>query len=142
MTTFVDKYFVNMEALLKPIADSIQTSMKLAINNYPPFNLKKTEDGAYVIEMAVAGFAKQDITVELDGDRLVIKGNASNTDESSRSQFFHQGLAMRPFTRTFGLSDEIEIKNAELINGILRIVMDQLVQEPKKPTKIEVNEVK
>lgn len=109
------------------------------IPNYPPYNIKKTDENTYVIEMAVAGFGKQDIEVNVAGDTLTIKGNASqDTDEDDKTLFFHQGLAMRPFTRVFNLNDNVEVKNAEMINGILKVALEHIIPEHKKPKNIEV----
>lgn len=109
------------------------------IPNYPPYNIKKTDENTYVIEMAVAGFGKQDIEVNVAGDTLTIKGNASqDTEEEDKGVFFHQGLAMRPFTRVFNLNDNVEVKNAEMINGILKVALEHIIPEHKKPKNIEV----
>lgn len=109
------------------------------IPNYPPYNIKKTDENTYVIEMAVAGFGKQDIEVNVAGDTLTIKGNAKqDTDEEDTHMFFHQGLAMRPFTRVFNLNDNVEVKNAEMLNGILKIALEHIIPEHKKPKNIEV----
>ena len=109
------------------------------IPNYPPYNIKKTDENTYVIEMAVAGFGKQDIEVNVAGDTLTIKGNAKqDTDEEDNHMFFHQGLAMRPFTRVFNLNDNVEVKNAEMLNGILKIALEHIIPEHKKPKNIEV----
>lgn len=109
------------------------------IPNYPPYNIKKTDENTYVIEMAVAGFGKQDIEINVAGDTLTIKGNASqDTDEEHKAVFFHQGLAMRPFTRVFNLNDNVEVKDAEMINGILKVALEHIIPEHKKPKKVEV----
>ena len=109
------------------------------IPNYPPYNIKKTDENTYVIEMAVAGFGKQDIEVNVAGDTLTIKGNAQqDTDEDDKTMFFHQGLAMRPFTRVFNLNDNVEVKNAEMLNGILKVALEHIIPEHKKPKNIEV----
>ena len=109
------------------------------IPNYPPYNIKKTDENTYVIEMAVAGFGKQDIEVNVAGDTLTIKGNAKqDTDEEDTHMFFHQGLAMRPFTRVFNLNDNVEVKNAEMLNGILKNALEHIIPEHKKPKNIEV----
>jgi molecular chaperone IbpA len=109
------------------------------IPNYPPYNIKKTDENTYVIEMAVAGFGKQDIEINVAGDTLTIKGNAKqDTEEEDKSVFFYQGLAMRPFTRVFNLNDNVEVKDAEMINGILKVALEHIIPEHKKPKKVEV----
>lgn len=110
------------------------------IPNYPPYNIKKTDENTYVIEMAVAGFGKSDIEINVAGDTLQIKGNAhQDTDaEDEKHVFFHQGLALRPFTRMFNLNDQVEVKNAEMINGVLKIALERIIPESKKPRKVEI----
>jgi len=106
------------------------------IPNYPPYNIKKTDENTYVIEMAVAGFGKQDITIETADDKLVIKG-ATTADETDADTLY-QGLAFRPFTRMFTLNDQVEVKNAEMINGLLKVVLERIIPESKKPKTIEI----
>jgi molecular chaperone IbpA len=107
------------------------------IPNYPPYNIKKTEENTYVIEMAVAGFGKSDITIETEGDKLVIKGNVEQ-DETEAQQTLYGGLAFRPFTRMFTLNDQVEVKNAEMVNGLLKIALERIIPDSKKPTQIEI----
>ena len=108
------------------------------IPNYPPYNIKKTDENTYVIEMAVAGFGKQDIEINVAGDTLEIKGNASSEQEDENSIFYHQGLAMRPFTRNFKLNDQVEVKNAEMLNGMLKVALERIIPESKKPRSIDI----
>ena len=93
---------------------------KAASDGYPPYNIKKLDDKHYTIELAVAGFAKSDIDIELEGSTLTIKGSASEAEGNT----IYQGIANRAFKREFKLSDTMVIKNAELINGMLKIVLD------------------
>jgi molecular chaperone IbpA len=106
------------------------------IPNYPPYNIKKTGDNTYTIEIAVAGFGQSDIDIEIDGGRLVVKGNVASKDEAS--DFIFQGIANRAFTRAFALNDQVEVKDAELFNGMLKIALERMVPEEKKPKKVQV----
>jgi len=126
----IDKFFVGYDKVFDRLREFHDTATK-NIPNYPPYNIKKTEDNQYVIEMAVAGFGKQDIVIETEGDKLVIKGNAeADTDESADT--LYQGLALRPFTRAFTLNDQVEVQNAEMINGLLRITLERLIPESQR----------
>lgn len=144
-----DRFFVGFDPLVKKLTEAAEQTVKLA-QNYPPYNIKKIDDNKYTIEMAVAGFARQDIELELSGSNLSIKGNVKQgepVEQDSKGEWtwptvLYQGLAMRPFTRQFTLADNVEIKNAELLNGILKIVLEAIIPEEKKPVKIEVKEVK
>lgn len=106
---------------------------------YPPYNIKKTSDNTYVIEIAVAGFAKQDIEITLEDNMLRINGNTKSAEDDNNYLF--KGIAERPFSRTFTLADTVEIKNAEIINGMLRIWLDNVIPE-KKARKVEIREPK
>lgn len=142
-----DRFFVGFDPLVKRLSEVAEKSAKLA-QNWPPYNIKKIDENKYTIEMAVAGFSKQDIEVELAGSNLIIKGNIQQgepAEQDSKGEWswpsvLYQGLAMRPFTRQFTIADNVEIKNAELLNGILKIVLEAIIPDEKKPVKIEVKD--
>ena len=142
-----DRLFVGFDKVADKLADvSYQTAK--ATSNYPPYNLKKIDENKYIIEMAVAGFGKQDIEVEIADDKLFIKGNVQSGEPSEQDStgdwtlplVLYQGLAMRPFTRTFSLADNVEISGASLLNGILKITLEAIIPEHKKPKKVEIND--
>ena len=106
--------------------------------SYPPYNIKKTGDDTYVIEMAVAGFGKSDIEITLEDNILKIFGSVNGNEEPEENYIF-RGIAERPFRRIFTLEDTVEIKNAELMNGMLRIWLDNFVKK-KKTKKVEITD--
>lgn len=112
------------------------TNTTRAATGWPPYNIKKVEDNKYVIELAVAGFSKSEIELELKENTLTISGR-TNSDEST---YLYKGIADRSFSRTFNLADTVEIKNAELINGMLRIWLENIIPESRKPKKIEIQD--
>jgi molecular chaperone IbpA len=93
---------------------------------FPPYNIRQVSDSKYVIEMAVAGFAKTDIELTLEGNKLVVTGKAQ--DEEAPETFLHKGIANRGFSREFTLADKVEIENAELANGMLKIGLANMVK--------------
>lgn len=103
---------------------------------YPPYNIRKIDENKYSIEMAVAGFGKQDIDIEMADGVLTIKGS-TKTDEDN---FIYKGIADRAFTRSFTLADSVEVKNADLINGMLKIWLERFIPEEKKPRKVDITE--
>lgn len=103
---------------------------------YPPFNIRKIEDNKYVIEVALAGFDKSNVEVTIEGNKLVVKGNAGETNTSSGT-YEWRGIANRAFTRTFPLLDNLEVKTAEFVNGLLTINLESLAQV-SKVLKVEV----
>jgi molecular chaperone IbpA len=132
----IDKFFVGFEEQFNRLA-KLHDDVTKDIPNYPPYNIKKTGENTYVIEMAVAGFARQDIEIEFVDDKLIVRGN---TTEDTNSDYIFKGIANRAFTRTFALNDQIEIKDAGLFNGMLQIALERIIPEHKKPKKIEVKE--
>lgn len=107
------------------------------VPNWPPYNIKQVKDNKYVIEMAVAGFAKQDIEVTLEGNKLVIKGEAKDSDTEN---YLWKGIANRAFQRTFTLNDAIEIKDAEIANGMLKVWLQSMYQAQENIKKITIKE--
>jgi molecular chaperone IbpA len=138
-TSNFDRFFVGADAIAKNLRENAEWMANNAAASYPPFNLKKTDENKYVIEMAVAGFAKQDIELTLEDNKLLIKGKASadsNGDETT--SYLHKGIADRGFTRQFTLADNVEINNANLINGMLKVWLEHVIPESKKPKKIDI----
>jgi molecular chaperone IbpA len=125
----LDKFFVGYDRVFDRLRE-FHDEVAKNIPNYPPYNVKKTAENTYVIEMAVAGFGKTDISIETEGDKLVIKGNAENDEKDVDT--LYQGLALRPFTRMFTLNDQVEVQNAEMINGLLRITLERLIPESQR----------
>ena len=138
-----DQFFVGFDHLLDR-AFKVQDEIGKVIPNYPPYNVRKVDDNHYVIEMAVAGFDNQDIDITMEDDKLIIKGSVK-TDVSDNGaadlfggEYLFKGIGMRSFTRSFALSDYVEVKDAEMFNGMLRVMLERMIPEHKKPKKIEV----
>lgn len=129
-----DKLFVGFDDTYNRIT-KLHDDLTKNIPNYPPYNIKKVDDNRYVIEIAVAGFSKSEIEVEFADDKLIVRGNAKDDDTSD---WLYKGIATRNFTRTFALDDKIEIKGAALVNGMLKIALEKIIPDHKKPKKIEV----
>jgi molecular chaperone IbpA len=127
---------VGFEPMLKRLKDLGETLPK--VPTYPPYNIRKVDDNKYVIELAVAGFGKQDIELELQDGVLTIKGQTSANNEAT--EFLFKGIADRSFTRQFTLADTVEVKNADMLNGMLRIWLERFIPEEKKPKKIDIAE--
>ena len=132
-----DKFFVGFDDTYNRIT-KMHDDLTKNIPNYPPYNIKKVDDNTYVIEIAVAGFSKSEIEVEFADDKLIVRGNAQ---DDAGSDWLYKGIAARNFTRTFALDDKIEIKDAALVNGMLKIALEKIIPEHKKPKKIEVKDV-
>tara|TARA_B100000508_G_scaffold104029_1_gene82333 strand:+ start:808 stop:1260 length:453 start_codon:yes stop_codon:yes gene_type:complete len=129
--------FIGFDEILNEAKAAVIETAKLA--KYPPYNIKKIDEGKYLIEMAVAGFGKQDLEVFLDGNKLTIKGNLNEKDV--KYDTIVQGIAARAFTRDFKVRNSVEISNAELLNGILKVYLDAITPE-KDVVKVDIKEGK
>ena len=130
-----DKFFVGYEPMLKRFEEA-QTTLAKVIPNYPPYNIVKVDENKYVIEMAVAGFGKNSLDLEFQDGTLVISGNSALNDEDS--EYLYKGIADRSFTRKFSLADTVEIKGADLVNGMLKVWLENIIPDSKKPKKIDI----
>lgn len=139
-----DRFFVGFDKVAEKLSKIAEQSVKLA-QNYPPFNVTKVDENKYTIELAVAGFGKQDLDIEMSNGTLIIKGNVASDDKEAGNIFptyIWKGVSNKPFTRQFTLADNIEIKGADLVNGILKIWLEALAPEKDLGKKIEINEKK
>lgn len=130
-----DKYFVGFDDSYNKLT-KLHDDITKHIPNYPPYNIRKVDSNKYVIELAIAGFSTQDIEITLEDNKLIISGKAQDDNEN----FLFRGIANRAFTRTFAIDDNIEINDAAMLNGMLRIALERIIPEHKKPKKIEVKE--
>ena len=103
-------------------------------DNYPPHNVVKVDDENFVIELAVAGFSEEDISVEVQDGILLVKGQKDDEDR----EFAHKGISSRKFEKSFRLSEFVVIDGADLVNGILVVNARVEVPEERRPRKIEI----
>ena len=110
-------------------------------NNYPPHNILKLEENEYAIQLAVTGFDKSEISVTVEDNVLIIKGESMTTDYLAE-QYLHRGLATRDFAKEFPLAEHIEVHGAEIKNGMLTVKLIRNVPESAKPKVIDIVDVK
>ena len=106
--------------------------------SYPPYNIEKTDDDAYRISIAVAGFAADDLTVEVKDGALVVSARKSEDDESERT-YLHRGIATRAFERRFQLADHVRVTGASHADGMLHVDLVREVPEALKPRRIAIS---
>ncbi|MGE0597382.1 MAG: Hsp20 family protein [Hyphomonadaceae bacterium] len=104
---------------------------------YPPFNIEQTAEDGFRIELAVAGFSEDDLTIEFKQNTLLVSGHKPPAEETRR--FVHRGIAERNFERRFGLADHVRVHNAKLENGLLTIDLVRELPEALKPRTIQIN---
>ncbi|MBI1251206.1 MAG: Hsp20 family protein [Alphaproteobacteria bacterium] len=107
---------------------------------YPPFNVEQVDDNAFRIELAVAGFAQDDLAIEYKQNTLIVAGKRTQPDDGRT--FLHRGIAERSFERRFSLADHVRVDSAKLENGLLTIDLVRELPEALKPRKIEIGAAK
>ena len=106
--------------------------------SYPPYNIEKLGDDAYRITMAVAGFGEGDLTIEAKENTLTVKGAKAETSEKD-AEFLYRGIGSRAFERRFQLADHVEVKGANLENGLLHVDLVREIPDAMKPRTIAIN---
>jgi molecular chaperone IbpA len=124
-----DKFFDDVEKLLS-------MDVQKTVSNFPPHNIIKLDESRYVVELAIAGFAKDEIEISVEDGKLTVKGERK--EKETEVQYIHRGIGTRSFTKTLTIADTIEVKGAEFKDGILRIGLENIIPEHKKPRKIEI----
>lgn len=125
-----DPFFIGFDRVLDRMKDATPGQ-----NNYPPYNIVKTDEDSYAIELALAGFNDDEITIEVKDGVLSVEGRK---DEETETKYLHKGISARHFRRTFTLADTIVVGGAEFNNGILTIGLENVIPEEKKPRKIAI----
>jgi molecular chaperone IbpA len=137
----IDKYFVGADKIIQTLSKA-HDSVSKTIPGYPPYNLVKVDENKYCIEMAVAGFGKNNLDIEVANGSLIIKGGFTADDEVNETEnpvsYLYKGIADRAFTRKFTLADTVEVKNAELFNGMLKLWLENIIPDSKKPKKVNI----
>ena len=119
--------------------DRMLESTERYSTNYPPYNIKRVNDTDYRIEVALAGYSKDDIEVELKDSALTVRNKSKEkTVDEKGNGVIHKGISTRQFERAFTISEDIKVKNAELKNGLLTIDLERIIPDEKKPRLIDI----
>ena len=119
----IDRYSIGLDRIF----DSFNTIQQDV--NYPPYNLVKVDENTFSLELALAGFAEDEVKVYTENSQLVVEAAKADTDQR---EYVHRGLAARSFTRTWTLSDDVEVKEVKFENGILAVALVRIVPENHK----------
>ena len=112
----------------------------LVKNNYPPYNIRKAGKDKYAIELAIAGFNKNDVEVEFEDNLLTVKTKKiDKTVEKDGDEIIHKGISQRSFSRSFTIADDVKVDGAELKDGLLTIDCEKIVPEQKKKKLIPIS---
>ena len=109
-------------------------------SNYPPYNIRKTGKDNYAIEVALAGFSKEDVEVEFEDKLLTVKTKEvdKTQDQNSDGEIIHKGISQRHFARSFTIADDVKVGEAKLKDGLLTISCERIIPEHKKRKLIEI----
>lgn len=110
-------------------------------NTYPPYNIELLADDKYRITMAIAGFSKEDVTIEVQENTLSISGKLNQTQtQDEKRKFLHRGIGESEFERKFQLGDHVKVIGADLENGLLNVDLERIIPEAKKPKRIAIGQ--
>jgi len=127
---------VGIDRLFDRLMHQVDTASS---TNYPPYNILKTGDNTYKIEVAVAGFTQGEVTVTVNEGNLIITGEKSETEFPEGVTYEYQGISARRFIRTFTLADYVEVTDAVSRDGILTVKLERQVPEAMKPKTIAIS---
>ena len=130
----IHKFAVGFDHVLDELLR--QTSAQTG-TNYPPYNIVKYSDDKFAIELAVAGFKDDDIDITVEKNQLTIKGEKIVSSEEG-IEYLHRGISARNFLRTWTLAEHVEVRSAEIKNGILIVQLERKVPEEQRPKKIAI----
>ncbi len=119
------------------LADTLETAYRSDAGGYPPYNIELTGENAYRISMAVAGFAEDELEIEVRDNILKVRG-AHKDDDQDQHQFLHRGIANRSFERSYQLADYVRVDGASLANGLLHVDLVREIPEAMKPRRIAI----
>ena len=140
----IRKFGVGFDSMVDQLTSDFFTDSFQGTQNFPPYNIIKTDDLSYDIEMAVAGFSEEDLEIDYADNVLTISSKEtepfkdSDSKNSSLVEYIHKGIAVRKFTKKFTLAEDVIVKDAVLANGMLTISMEKIVPEGKKKRSIKI----
>jgi molecular chaperone IbpA len=132
-TNALNRALLGFDTLFNDFEGRFQNQIK---DNYPPYNILKHSEDSYEIEVAVTGFAPEEVAVEIDQNQLVIRGQRLR--EVDEPQYLHRGLATRDFTRSWTLAEHMEVGEGKIKNGVLTIALTRVVPESLKPRQLKI----
>lgn len=127
---------LGFERFFDEVERMLDGEFKQSTQSFPPHNIIKLDESHYMVELAVAGFTKDEIDVTVADGTLTIKGEKK--EGTPNVQYLHRGIGTRSFTKSLTVADTIEVKGAEFKDGILRIGLENIIPDAKKPRKIEI----
>ena len=128
-------YAVGFDSLFDHFNNTLEYTVKQQ-TSYPPYNINKIDDLNYQVEMALAGFGKDDIEIKYSDNQLTIK--SVDSDDKDEKNVIHRAISKRKFSRSFTLAEDIKVNGAELKDGMLLVELEKIVPEEKRPRRIAI----
>lgn len=130
-------HFIGLESIARELDRMATTHV---VEKYPPHNIVKVEDNKYVVELATAGFRQDELSVVVEDKVLKISGQKVYTEEEAQkpSEYLQKGISTKSFVKTIPLIDTVEVRSAEYVDGILRVSLDNVIPEERKPKNIPI----
>ena len=136
-TNALNRALLGFDTMFTDFEGRFATQLK---DNYPPYNIIKHDDTSYEIEIAVTGFAKEEVTVEIDQNQLIVKGIREKGNDVT-AEFLHRGLSFRDFTRSWTLAEHMEVGEGTIKNGVLTIELKRIVPDSLKPRVLKIKSI-
>jgi molecular chaperone IbpA len=121
-----------------PFFNRFNQTLRTTQNNYPPYNLINVSDSLFILEFALAGFDKDEVSITVEDGQLKVSGQRSEVEEDESVTYLHKGIAARKFSTVFNLPEYMEVEQALFSNGILEITLEKRIPEEKLPKTIQI----
>ena len=132
----INRYAIGFDHLMDHLV-TLHSNNNLTTNEYPPYDIIKEGESNYKIELAVAGFKKDELSIQLKENTLTIKGETNS--KNSNGDYLHKNIARRSFSKGFSLADNIEIGSASFEDGVLSVSLTQNIPEEQRPKEIKIH---
>lgn len=132
----INRYAIGFDHLMDHLV-TLHSNNNLTANEYPPYDIIKEGESNYKIELAVAGFKKDELSIQLKENTLTIKGETNS--KNSNEEYLHKNIARRSFSKGFSLADNIEIGSASFEDGVLSVSLTQNIPEEQRPKEIKIH---
>jgi len=132
----INRYAIGFDHLMDHLV-SLHSNNNLTTNEYPPYDIIREGESNYKIELAVAGFKKDELSIQLKDNTLTIKGESNS--KNSNGDYLHKNIARRSFSKDFTLAENIEVGDAEFEDGVLGVSLTHNIPEEQKPKEISIH---
>mgnify|MGYP003656040756 FL=1 len=132
LTVGFDDMFAHFETMME------DRFFEKSSTNFPPYNIVKTGENTYDVELALAGFNRKDIEVEYHYNQLTVKSKKQDEETDPDGNMIHRGISKRMFSRSFTIANDVEVKGAELKDGLLKVSLERIIPEHKKAKMIDI----